>query len=139
MSFIVLICKMKVCKFEELRSWQEARKLNEEIFCLINNGKFNNDYPLKDQMNRSSASIMDNIAEGFERNGNKEFIQFLCISKGSTGELKSQLFRALDRNKIDQGEFENFYAQADRIARMNSKHINYLLNTEKKGWKYNSR
>ena len=92
-------------KFEDLGVWQEARELCKEIFNLISEGDFSKDYALINQINRSSGSVMDNIAEGFGRSGNKEFIQYLSISKASCTEVKSQLYRALDRNYLKYLEY----------------------------------
>ena len=86
--------------FEELEIWKKSRKTCQEIYDLTEQGKFKNDFGLKRQINDSSGSCMDNIAEGFERGGNKELIQFLYISKGSIGETRSQLYRAMDRGYI---------------------------------------
>jgi four helix bundle protein len=82
-------------RFEEIVSWQKARELNKKICLLIDNGSFKSNYRLINQIEGSAGSIMDNIAEGFERSGNKEFVQFLYIAKGSCGELRSQLYRQL--------------------------------------------
>lgn len=87
-------------KFEDLEIWQLARELAKEIFILTQTDKLSGDFSLKDQMNRSAGSIMDNIAEGFGRGSRLEFIQFLNISTGSADELKSQLYRCLDREFI---------------------------------------
>jgi len=95
-----------VTSFEELEIWQLARVLCQDIWELFETTSLGKDFELKNQMNASSGSIMDNISEGFERNGKKEFIQFLKYSKGSCGELRSQLYRALDRNHISQQQFE---------------------------------
>ena len=84
-------------KFEDLGVWQEARELCKEVYSLISEAEFSKDYALLNQINRSSGSVMDNIAEGFGRSGNKEFIQYLSVSKASCMEVKSQLYRALDR------------------------------------------
>ena len=84
--------------FEDLPVWQRARELVKYIYTLTRKEAFSRDFSLVDQIRRSSASVMNNIAEGFERDGNKEFIQFLYITKGSSGEIKSQLYRALDLN-----------------------------------------
>ena len=123
-------------RFEEIVSWKESRKLNHVIGELIDTGKFKNSYRLINQVEGSAGSIMDNIAEGFERGGNKEFIQFLYIAKGSCGELRSQLYRALDRKYILQDEFDSFSVQAMKISSLIQKLINYLETTETKGIKY---
>ncbi len=83
-------------RFEDLEIWQDARELCKFINRLIERDKFKYNFSLKDQISRSSGSIMDNIAEGFERGGNKEFVNFLTYSKGSTGEVRSQSYRAFD-------------------------------------------
>lgn len=90
--------------FEEIDAWKNARVLADRIFKLTLEGPFSKDYKLRDQINGASGSIMDNIAEGFERGGNREFIQFLSIAKGSAGEVRSQLYRASDRNYITEDQ-----------------------------------
>lgn len=92
-------------KFEDILSWKEARELNRLMGKIIDSGKLKNNYRLINQIEGSAGSLMDNIAEGFEREGNKEFIQYLSIAKASCGELRSQLYRALDRRYITQNEF----------------------------------
>ena len=87
-------------RFEDLEIWQKARVLCNTIYPLTITGSFERDFKLRDQINGSSGSVMDNIAEGFELDGKNEFRQFLSISKGSCGEVRSQLYRALDRNHI---------------------------------------
>ena len=87
----------KIMKFEDLEIWLKAREICQFIESLIQNTALKTNYSLKDQIDRSSGSIMDNIAEGFERNGNKEFIHFLSIAKASCGESKSQSYRAFDK------------------------------------------
>ena len=99
-------------KFEDLNAWQKARELCNEIYKLTLKEDFSKDYSLKDQIKRSSGSSMDNIAEGFDRNSNKEFRQFLFIAKSSSSEVKSQLYRALDRNYITEDEFKKSYKLA---------------------------
>ncbi len=123
-------------KFEEIISWKEARGLNTIIRKLIIEKKFNQNYSLINQIERSAGSIMDNIAEGFERGGNKEFIQFLFISKGSCGELRSQMYRALDAGYLNINEFESISDQCTRISSLIKKFIEYLKQTEIKGQKY---
>ena len=102
-------------RFEDILSWQKGRELNRIIGGYIDAGKFKRSFKLIDQIEGSAGSIMDNIAEGFEGRGNKEFIQFLYISKGSCGEFRSQLYRALDRKFIEQDEFELLYNLAKEV------------------------
>jgi four helix bundle protein len=122
--------------FEEIICWQAARDLNKEMAQLIDSGRFQRNYRLINQIEGSAGSIMDNIAEGFERSGNKEFLQFLYIAKGSCGELRSQLYRALDRNYITQLEFDKFYQQSKHVITLIQKLIAYLHSSELKGTKY---
>lgn len=91
-----------VRRFEDLEIWQLARTQAREIYKLTQTGSFSKDFDIKNQINSAAGSTMDNIAEGFERFSNKEFRQFLIISKGSNGEVRSQLYRALDRNHISE-------------------------------------
>lgn len=123
-------------RFEDLDVWKNARELSKQVYNLTNKELFNKDFRLKDQIRGASGSIMDNIAEGFEREGNKEFIQFLFISKGSCGEVKSQLYRALDNSYITNEEFEIQYKVADDISKSLSNFIKYLKQSEYKGTKY---
>lgn len=123
-------------RFEQIISWQEARELNKTIGKLIDSGRFKRSFRLINQIEGSAGSIMDNIAEGFEKGGNREFIQFLYIAKGSCGELRSQFYRALDREYIDQKEFDNFSVHAMKISSLIQKLINYLDKSPVKGAKY---
>ena len=91
---------MKIERFEDMEIWKEARELCRYVFDLTSKDLFSRDFKLRDQIRASSGSIMDNIAEGFERGGNKEFMQFLYISKGSCGETRSQSYRAFDQEYI---------------------------------------
>ena len=93
-------------QFEDLEIWQSARELCQDVFKIIKTTPLGNDYKLRDQINGSSGSIMDNIAEGFERDGKNEFRQFLSIAKGSCGETRSQLYRVFDKKYINQEKFE---------------------------------
>ncbi len=126
-------------RFEEIVSWQKARELNKIIGKHIDSGKFKRSYKLIDQIERSGGSIMDNIAEGFERGGNREFLQFLYISKGSCGEFRSQLYRAVDREYLSQAEFDELYNMAMEVIILLQKLINYLEQSELKGVKYKNR
>lgn len=126
-------------KFEEIISWQEARVLNKNVGRLIDEERFKKNFRLIAQIEGSAGSIMDNIAEGFERGGNKEFIQFLYIAKASCGEFRSQLYRALDREYISEIEFESLSIHAKKISMLVQKLINYLHESEIKGIKFKER
>jgi four helix bundle protein len=126
-------------KFEDIKSWQEARELNRIMGTLIDDDRFKKNYKLISQIEGSAGSIMDNIAEGFERGGNKEFMQFLYIAKGSCGELRSQLYRAIDRNYIHEKEFDAITSQTLLISKLIQKLINYLNNSDYKGTKYKAK
>ena len=123
-------------KFEEIEAWKKARKLSKNIYLQTRKESFQNDFALTNQIRKSSGSIMDNIAEGFDRGGNKEFIQFLYIAKGSASETKSQLYRALDQSYIQNEEFEVLYTLVNEITFMLGKLISYLRNSGYKGSKY---
>jgi four helix bundle protein len=97
----IFILMATISKFEELEIWKLAREQAKEIYRLAKGGSFAKDLDLKNQINAAAGSVMDNIAEGFERFTNKEFSQFLVISKGSNGEVRSQLYRAFDRGHIN--------------------------------------
>jgi four helix bundle protein len=128
-----------ISRFEDIISWQESRILNVNIGKLVDSGRFKNSYRLINQIEGSAGSIMDNIAEGFERGGNREFIQFLYIAKASCGELRSQLYRALDRNFINMEEFDSFSIHSMKISSLIQKLITYLEKSEEKGIKYKAR
>jgi four helix bundle protein len=128
-----------VTRFEDLEIWKLARELAKDIFYTYTmSAAFFKDYGLRDQMNRSSGSIMDNIAEGFERNGRKEFLNFLSIAKGSCGEIRSQLHRALDRNYILQEHFDDLCKKAELLGRKIGAFIKYLTISPHKGAKFRS-
>jgi len=122
--------------FEDLEIWQLAKDVCKDIYRIINYKEFSRDFGLVKQINNSSGSIMDNIAEGFEREGNKEFIQFLSISKGSCGECRSQLIRAFDRQYISESEFKTIYNKlSDESIRIKN-FMDYLKRSDMKGNKY---
>jgi len=123
-------------QFEDIIAWQKARELCKLINVYTAYDAFSKDFKLVNQIKGSSGSAMDNIAEGFERGGNKEFIQFLFISKGSAGEVRSQLYRALDNEYINQEEFQKAYDLADEIGKLDRGLISHLKESELKGDKY---
>ena len=104
--------------FEEINAWQNARALVREVYAMTGSGDFCKDYGLKDQIQRASVSICSNIAEGFERRGNKEFINFLWIAKGSVAEVCSQLHNAHDLGYITEDRFKTMYDSAKQIGGM---------------------
>lgn len=127
----------KVERFEDLEIWQLAREICIKVHQIFETTSLGDNYALRNQMDKSSGSIMDNISEGFERNGNREFIQFLSIAKASCGELRSQLYRVLDRNHIDKASFEALYEMVLLESKKISSFINYLSRSEYKGSKFN--
>jgi len=127
----------KINSFEDIQAWQKARELNKEIYKVSNNGSFSKDFGLRDQIRRASISILSNIAEGFERNGSKEFKQFLSVAKGSAGEVRAQLYVALDLEYITKEEFEKLNRLVLDTSKMTSGFINYLRDSELKGAKFN--
>ncbi|MCW0482609.1 four helix bundle protein [Gaoshiqia sediminis] len=126
----------KVQRFEDLKVWQSSRVLCKMIHGFTLNPEFCKDFKLISQIKSSSGSVMDNIAEGYERDGNKEFIQFLSISKGSCGECRSQLYRALDNGYISEAEFKKASEMAIEISKMLSGFMDYLHESELKGKKF---
>ena len=115
-----------VKQFEDLHVWQEARGLVNEVYKVTKQGPFRRDFSLRDQITRAAVSSMSNIAEGFERGSRKEFIQFLNVAKGSTGEVRSQLYVALDQEYVDQKRFEKLRDVALAVSRRLAKFIRYL-------------
>jgi len=126
----------KILYSEDLEIWQLARVLCQDIQDVAVNSDLRTYYKLYAQIDGSSGSVMDNIAEGFERNGNREFIQFLSISKASCGETRSQLYRVLDRKYITEEEFIKLKEQAMELSRKIGSFIGYLSKSDFKGSKY---
>ena len=128
---------MLVKNFEDLEIWKEARRLSQEIYRLTRESRFSKDFGLSDQIRRAAISIMSNIAEGFERGGNQEFIQFLYVAKGSCGEVRSQLYVAFDQSYIAQKNCAEVSKPFRRLSIMISNLIDYLKRNGMKGAKYN--
>lgn len=127
---------MNVTKFEDLEIWKEARELCKIVYEITLTTPFNSDFKFKDQIRASAGSSMDNIAEGFDRGGNKEFYQFLSISKGSTGEVRSQSYRAYDNNYISEEKFNELLERTDSISRKTFNLMQHLKKSDIKGLKY---
>jgi len=125
-----------VKRFEDLEIWQQARALSKKIRAIAESTTLSRDYALRDQILRSGGSVMDNIAEGFERNGKKEFINFLYIAKGSLGETRSQLHRISDSNYINSELYNELLSDCLNLSAKISHLISYLSQSELKGPKY---
>jgi len=125
-----------IARFEDIKAWQLARELARLVYALSNEGLFRRDFGLRDQWRRAVVSILSNIAESFGRGGNKEFIQFLALSRGSAAEVQAQLHVAYDASYITQEQFAQVYGMADEIARMITGFISYLQQHEYKGAKF---
>ena len=122
--------------FEDMEIWQLARQQANELFQIYTTGNFAKDFELRNQINSSSGSVMDNIAEGFERSGNKEFFNFLIIAKGSNGEVRSHLHRAFDRKHITSEIFEEKLEKNKTLSSKIASFLKYLKSSERKGFRY---
>jgi four helix bundle protein len=123
-------------RFEDLEIWQEARKLAKEVHIISLETDLKSDFRFKDQIKSSSGSVMDNIAEGFERDGNLEFRQFLSIAKGSAGETRSQLYRTFDYGYISEDKFESMKVDYENLSGKIKNFITYLNKKDFKGNKF---
>ena len=121
-------------RFEDLEVWRAARDLAREIYKMANHGSFRRDFGLRDQITRAATSTMSNIAEGFERGSRKEFVQFLTIAKASNGEVRSQLYVALDQQYLDELTFTQLHKTTLLLSRRLATFIAYL-----EGFPQNSR
>ena len=119
--------------FEEVEAWKLARSFYNLLGKLLYEGKFKANFGLKDQIDRASGSVMDNIAEGFERGSKAEFLVFLGYAKGSAGEVRSQLYRALDRKYISQKEFDELHVHIIHISSCIQRFIEYLISSKMGG------
>ncbi|MDX9905106.1 MAG: four helix bundle protein [Bacteroidales bacterium] len=125
-----------ITNYEEMEVWQKSMNLITNVYQITKNKSFLRDYSLVNQIRRSAISIASNIAEGFERDGNKELINFLYIAKGSCGELKCQLQIARNLAYIESNRFEELYNLANLISKSLGGLIKYLQNSDLKGKKY---
>ena len=126
----------RIKRFEDLEAWKIARLVTREIYELTNSGTFARDFELRNQIRGASVSIMANIAEGFERDGDKEFANFLSIAKGSAGETRSLLYVALDQNYVSQADFGRVSSRLIECSRVISGLSNYLRRSDLRGLKY---
>ena len=128
-----------VYKFEDLEIWQLARNLYRKISALATQLRAVYEYRFAEQMKSAAGSIMDNIAEGFERSSRLEFVNSLGISKGECGELKSQLYRCLDDKYFTESKFHELYEDADKVQKKIANFVIYLNNSEIRGLKFKNR
>jgi four helix bundle protein len=126
----------RIERFEDLTSWQKARELNHLVYDATRKGAFAKDFGLRDQIRGASVSVMSNLAEGFERGGNREFIQFLSNAKGSCGEVRCQLYAALDEKYLSEIEFKELYERSQEISRLISGFMACLRHSELRGNKF---
>lgn len=117
---------MKIERFEDIEAWQIAREVCGAVYALVASSGLGKGFSLKDQMIRSSGSILDNIAEGFDGGTNREIIRFLQYAKRSCSELQSQLYRCLDQRYCTTDQFDSLYAQANPTRNKIGAFINYL-------------
>lgn len=122
--------------FEDIEAWKKARMLLNEIYKYTKRLEFYKDKPFREQIRDAALSVMNNIAEGNDRAGNKEFSQFLSVARGSAGETRSMLYVALDQKYITEEEFKFAYEKAKEISKMLNSLIKYLKSSEKKGFKF---
>jgi four helix bundle protein len=127
---------MAVKNFEDLNVWKQARRLTQEVYRLTKTETFFKDFGLRDQIRRAAISVMSNIAEGFERGGNQEFVQFLYVAKASCGEVRSQLYVVLDQGYATSNDSEKLLQLFRRLAGMISNLITYLRESDMKGEKF---
>jgi len=120
---------MKIERFEDIEAWKEARKLATEVYNVFATSK---DYGFKDQIQRAALSVMSNIAEGFDRASNKEFVQFLVMARGSASEARSLLYAAKDIGYIDGSAFNTLTQQCITISGLLTGFIRYLTNSKRK-------
>ena len=120
-----------ISKFEDIIAWQKALELSDLIYEYSNKDKFSKDFGLRDQMRRASISVVSNIAEGFEREGNNQFIYFLLVAKASAGELRAQLYIARNQKYITTGDFEKLNNKVLEVSKTISGFVSYLRTQRK--------
>jgi four helix bundle protein len=123
---------MKITRFEDMEAWQVARKMCQGVWRVISTGAFARQFALKDQIDRAAGSAMDNVAEGFDGGSNAEFVRFLGYAQRSCSEVKSQLYRARDRNLITTDEFQELFDLAAECHGKTGGLIHYLKKNREK-------
>ena len=123
-------------RFEDLDAWKKTRELTKSIYHVTSTGEFARDFGLRDQIRRAAVSVMSNIAEGFERDGSKEFLQFLSQAKGSCGEICAQLYVAFDQAYITEAQLQGLTERAVEVSRLIAGLMKYLNTSDIRGLKY---
>jgi four helix bundle protein len=126
----------EIRRFEDIDAWKSARQLVSAIYTITSKGAFAKDLGLRDQIRRAAVSVMSNIAEGFERSGDKEFTQFLSLAKASCGEVRSQLYVALDQKYLSAAQFQSLSELANRSSKLIGGFMRYLRESSLRGSKY---
>jgi len=126
----------KVNRFEDLIAWEKARKLVKAVYDVTSSGPFSQDFDLRRQIRRASVSVMANISEGFEREGDKEFLQFLSLAKGSCGEVRSHLYAAMDLEYLSKEVVDKLSQDSVRTSQVIGGLMRYLKESEFKGSKF---
>ena len=126
----------EIRRFEDIDAWKSARQLVSDIYTITSKGAFAKDFGLRDQIRRAAVSVMSNIAEGFERGGDKDFTQFLSLAKGSCGEVRSQLYVALDQKYLSEEQFRSISDQTGHISQLIAGFMRYLRQSNLRGSKY---
>ena len=127
---------MNIKRFEDLEIWKEARELCKVVYQITSKGPFDKDFRFRDQIRASAGSSMDNVAEGFDRGGNKEFYQFLSITRGSTAEVRSQSYRAFDCTYITEEKLNELLERTNSLSRKTLNLMQHLKSSDLKGIKY---
>ncbi len=123
-------------RFEDVDAWKKARELTKSIYQVTSTGEFARDFGLRDQIRRAAVSVISNIAEGFERDGNKEFLQFLSQAKGSCGEVRAQLYVAFDQAYLTDIQLHGLIEKAVEVSRLIAGLMKYLSTSDIRGAKY---
>ena len=127
----------RIEKFEDNEAWKSAREVTRLVYEISSNEKFARDFASVNQIRRAAISILSNIAEGFERSGNKEFLHFLAAAKGSCGEVRAQLYVAFDQKDIDETKFREMAEKLSETSRLIAGFMKYLQQPEMRGSKFN--
>jgi four helix bundle protein len=127
---------MTITQFEDIEAWKLGRELTRAVYRVSKTGEFGRDYALRDQIRRAAVPITSNIAEGFERDGNREFVQALAIAKGSAGEVRSQLYVALDEGYVTEAEFGSLRDKCLQVSRVIAGFMHFLQRAPMTGPKF---